>query len=162
MAGERFGVRNSGATAVVESIGDHGCEYMTGGRVVVLGPAGRNFAAGMSGGMAYLLDEDGQFATRLNREMVNLYKLIECEDAEIADLKALIEKHAQLTGSVRARRILDQWQSYLPKFVKVFPKDYERMLNQIKKVELQGFTGEEAMQAAFEANAKDLSRVGGN
>ena len=116
----------------------------------------------MSGGLAYVLDEDGQFGTRLNREMVNLYRLIECDDAEIAEVKALIEKHARHTGSARARRILDQWNDYLPKFAKVFPKDYERMLNQIKKVEQQGITGEEALLAAFEANAKDLSRVGGN
>ncbi|HTB62504.1 MAG TPA: glutamate synthase large subunit [Opitutales bacterium] len=162
MAGERFCVRNSGALAVVESVGDHCCEYMTSGTVVVLGPAGRNFAAGMSGGIAYVLDEDGQFGTHLNREMVNLYRLIECEDAEIAEVKTHIERHAQLTGSAKAKRILTGWNDYLPKFAKVFPKDYERMLTQIKKVELQGFTGEQALLAAFEANAKDLSRVGGN
>jgi glutamate synthase (ferredoxin) len=162
MAGERFCVRNSGVSAVVESVGDHGCEYMTSGRVIVLGPTGRNFAAGMSGGLAYILDEDGQFGTRLNREMVNLYRLIECEDAEIAEVRAFIQKHADLTGSARARSILDHWDEALPKFAKVFPKDYERMLNQIKKVEQQGVTGEDALLAAFEANAKDLSRVGGN
>jgi glutamate synthase (ferredoxin) len=162
MAGERFCVRNSGASAVVESVGDHGCEYMTSGLVIVLGPTGRNFAAGMSGGLAYVFDEDGQFGTRLNREMVNLYRLVECEDSEIAAVKAVIQKHFQLTGSARARRILDHWSDCLPKFAKVFPKDYERMLNQIKKVEQQGVTGEEALLAAFEANAKDLSRVGGN
>jgi glutamate synthase (ferredoxin) len=162
MAGERFCVRNSGALAVVESVGDHCCEYMTSGTVVVLGLAGRNFAAGMSGGIAYVLDEDGQFGTRLNREMVNLYRLIECEDAEIAEVKTHIERHAQLTGSAKAQRILANWNDYLPKFAKVFPKDYERMLTQIKKVEQQGFTGEQALLAAFEANAKDLSRVGGN
>jgi glutamate synthase (ferredoxin) len=162
MAGERFCVRNSGALAVVESIGDHGCEYMTGGKVLVLGPTGRNFAAGMSGGLAYVLDEDGTFGTRLNREMVNLYKLSEAGEAETAEVKAIIEKHAQFTGSARAKHILANWSACLPKFVKVFPKDYERMLNQIKKVEAQGFTGEQALLAAFEANAKDLSRVGGN
>jgi glutamate synthase (ferredoxin) len=162
MAGERFCVRNSGATAVVESVGDHGCEYMTSGRVLVLGLTGRNFAAGMSGGLAYVYDEDGQFGSRLNREMVNLYKLIEGEDKEIAEVKALIEKHARLTGSARAKHILTHWDATLPKFARVFPKDYERMLNQIKKVELQGITGEDALLAAFEANAKDLSRVGGN
>ncbi len=162
MAGERFCVRNSGVNTVVESVGDHGCEYMTGGKVVVLGPTGRNFAAGMSGGVAYVLDEDGWFGQRLNREMVNLYKLIECGDAEIAELKAFIEKHARLTGSARARHILANWDTFLPKFAKVFPKDYERMLNQLKKVEQQGITGDDALLAAFEANAKDLSRVGGN
>ncbi len=162
MAGERFCVRNSGVHAVVESVGDHGCEYMTGGKVVVLGPTGRNFAAGMSGGLAYVLDEDGLFIQRLNRDMVNLYKLIESSDAEIAEVKAFIEKHAQLTGSTRAQGILNNWDAYLPKFAKVFPKDYERMLNQIKKVEAQGISGEDALLAAFEANAKDLSRVGGN
>ena len=162
MAGERFGVRNSGVLAVVESVGDHGCEYMTGGCVIVLGLTGRNFAAGMSGGVAFVLDEDGQFGSRLNREMVNLYRLIECDDAEIAAVKAHIETHARHTGSARAQRILANWNDYLPKFAKVFPKDYERMLNQLKKVESQGITGEEALLAAFEANAKDLSRVGGN
>ena len=162
MAGERFCVRNSGVSAVVESVGDHGCEYMTSGQVIVLGPTGRNFAAGMSGGIAYVFDEDGQFGTRLNREMVNLYRLIECEDSEIAAVKAFIQKHAQLTGSARAKHLLEHWDECLPKFAKVFPKDYERMLNQIKKVEQQGVTGEEALLAAFEANAKDLSRVGGN
>ncbi len=162
MAGERFCVRNSGVTAVVESVGDHGCEYMTSGRVVVLGATGRNFAAGMSGGEAFVYDEDGQFGGRLNREMVNLYRLIECEDAEIAEVKALIEKHAQLTGSARAQHILSHWEEALPKFAKVFPKDYERMLNQLKKVQQQGISGEAALLAAFEANARDLSRVGGN
>ncbi len=162
MAGERFCVRNSGVHAVVESVGDHGCEYMTGGKVVVLGPTGRNFAAGMSGGLAYVLDEDGLFGQRLNPAMVNLYKLIESSDEEIAEVKAFIEKHARLTGSAKAKRLLENWDAYLPKFAKVFPKDYERMLTQIKKVEAQGFTGEQALLAAFEANAKDLSRVGGN
>jgi glutamate synthase (ferredoxin) len=162
MAGERFCVRNSGVKAVVESVGDHGCEYMTGGCVVVLGPTGRNFAAGMSGGLAYVLDEDGKFATRLNREMVNLYRLIESDDETIACVKAFIERYAQATGSARARLILDRWSEYLPKFTQVFPKDYERMLTQLKKFEQQGVTGDDALLAAFEANAKDLARVGGN
>ena len=160
MAGERFAVRNSGVKAVVESIGDNGCEYMTGGRVVVLGPAGRNFGAGMSGGIGYVLDETGDFAARVNTSMVGLEKLE--SPAEIAEVRALIEKHLDYTKSARAKQILDGWKDYLPKFVKVLPKDYKRMLACIEKAESQGLTGDEAIMAAFEENARDLSRVGGN
>ncbi len=160
MAGERFAVRNSGVTAVVESIGDNGCEYMTGGRVVVLGPAGRNFGAGMSGGVGYVLDEAGDFPTRVNKQMVAVEKL---ETAtEIAELRAMIEKHANYTGSLRAKEILAAWDSYVPKFVKVMPNDYKRMLAEIALAESQGLTGDEAIMAAFEKNARDTSRVGGN
>jgi glutamate synthase (ferredoxin) len=158
MAGERFGVRNSGVKAVVEAIGDHGCEYMTGGIVVVLGPAGRNFAAGMSGGVAYLLDEKGDFATRCNLQMVAIEKL----DAEdIATLKAMIENHAINTKSTRAATILKDWAKFLPKFVKVMPKDYKRVLTALKKAKADGLTGDDALNAAFEANSKDAARVGG-
>jgi len=125
-AGERFCVRNSGATVVVEAVGDHGCEYMTGGTVVVLGPTGVNFAAGMSGGIAYVLDESLFFDTRCNLDMVDLYPVT--DGADIALLQSLIEKHAALTKSRRATLILDQWPEYLPRFIKVMPIEYERVL----------------------------------
>ena len=161
-AGERFCVRNSGAFAVVEGIGDHGCEYMTGGQVIVLGETGRNFAAGMSGGVAYVYDIDGLFEKRLNHEMVNLYRLIECADKDIHLVKATIEKHVAYTASPRGKSLLEKWESELPKFFKVLPRDYERMLEAFRKVEEQGLTGDDAAMAAFEENLKDLARVGGN
>jgi glutamate synthase (ferredoxin) len=160
MAGERFCVRNSGVNAVVESVGDHGCEYMTGGRVVILGPAGRNFAAGMSGGTAYVLDERGDFPTRVNPQMVAIEKLESAE--EIAAIRTMIEKHFAYTQSSRARQVLDAWEEMIPRFVKVMPKDYKRMLTCIARAHGQGLTGDEAIMAAFEENARDLSRVGGN
>ncbi len=126
MAGERFAVRNSGAEAVVEGVGDHGCEYMTRGRVVVLGPTGRNFAAGMSGGEAYVLDEYGKFRDLCNTEMVFLEDLE--EQADIAAIRRLIEDHLAFTGSANARRILDNWDDMLPRFVKVMPIAYKRVL----------------------------------
>jgi len=126
IAAERFCVRNSGASTVIEGIGDHGCEYMTGGRVVVLGKTGRNFAAGMSGGVAYILDEDNSFPKLCNMGMVALEKVEADED--IAELKTLIEKHATFTGSVVAERVLGDWKNTLPKFVKVMPVDYKRVL----------------------------------
>jgi glutamate synthase (ferredoxin) len=159
MAGERFGVRNSGVDAVVESIGDHGCEYMTGGRVVVLGKTGRNFAAGMSGGIAYVLDEVGDFATRCNPDLVGLEKL---EDAdEIEAVWKLIQRHQTYTRSERAARILGEWKKLVPKFVKVLPKDYARVLQSLKRVQSQGLSGDEAIMAAFEENIRDVARVGG-
>ena len=160
MAGERFGVRNSGVDAVVEGIGDNGCEYMTGGRVVVLGRAGRNFGAGMSGGVAYVLDESGDFAKRVNTQMVGIEKLETA--AEIAEVKKLVTQHLAYTKSTRAKQLLDQWDLTVPKFVKVMPKDYKRMLACIERAQGQGLTGDEAVMAAFEENARDLSRVGGN
>jgi len=160
MAGERFGVRNSGVTTVVEAVGDHGCEYMTGGRVVVLGPTGRNFAAGMSGGVAYVLDVDGNFPRRCNQQMVGLESLT--DPAEIAELRALIKRHVQYTKSERARYIIKLWDDMLPKFVKVMPKDYKRVLAALTRVKNQGLSDEAAIMAAFEENARDLSRVGGN
>ena len=160
IAGERFCVRNSGVTAVVESVGDHGCEYMTGGRVVILGPAGRNFAAGMSGGIAYVLDEVGNFAKSVNTQMVGVEKLE--NPAEIAEVRALVEKHLAYTKSERAKRVLAEWDKMVPCFVKVMPNDYKRMLACIERAHGQGLTGEEAIMAAFEENARDLSRVGGN
>jgi glutamate synthase (ferredoxin) len=159
MAGERFGVRNSGVNAVVEAVGDHGCEYMTGGRVVVLGPTGRNFAAGMSGGIAYVLDEAGDFARNCNMEMVKLYPL---EDPEEIDLvEGMIRRHANYTKSDRAWKVLAMWEELVPRFVKVYPNDYRRVLETQKRLKASGMSDEEAVMAAFEANAKDVSRVGG-
>ena len=152
VAGERFGVRNSGVNAVVEGVGDHGCEYMTGGRVVVIGKAGRNFAAGMSGGVAYVLDEAGDFATRCNLELVGLEKLTDVD--EIEEVWKLIQRHQTFTQSERAGKILGDWKSFIPKFVKVMPQDYKRVLQSLKKVQSQGLSGDEAIMAAFEENVK--------
>ena len=160
MAGERFAVRNSGAHAVVEAVGDHGCEYMTGGRVVILGPAGRNFAAGMSGGVAYVLDEGGSFAENVNRQMVDLEPLQ--DEADIAEVRALIERHALHTSSERAKAVLAAWDDNVRRFVKVTPRDYKRMMACIERAQGEGLAGDAALMAAFEANARDLSRAGGN
>jgi len=160
MAGERFGVRNSGVSAVVEAGGGHGGEYMTGGRVVVLGPTGRNFGAGMSGGVAYVLDERGDFPGRVNKQMVGVEPL--ADEKEIAELKALIERHRAYTRSARAQEVLDAWDKVVPRFLKVMPKDYKRMLAGIARAHEQGLSGDEAIMVAFEENARDLARVGGN
>jgi len=159
MAGERFCVRNSGVHAVVESVGDHGCEYMTGGKVVVLGATGRNFAAGMSGGVAYVLDERGLFDKNCNMQMVGLEKIEDPE--EIQQVREMVEKHQKYTQSQKAARVLQNWTQMLPKFVKVMPKDYKRVLAAFKRVTAAGLSGEDAIMAAFEENAKDASRVGG-
>ena len=127
LAGERFCVRNSGASAVVEGVGDHGCEYMTGGVVVVLGRTGRNFAAGMSGGIAYVLDEDGQFASRVNTETVDLDPL---QDSDLAVIERMVRKHFQYTRSRKAEEVLRKWDDLAPRFVKVFPRDYKRALSE--------------------------------
>ena len=158
-AGERFAVRNSGAIAVVSGVGDHGCEYMTGGRVVVLGPTGRNFAAGMSGGIAYVLDEAGDFATRCNKQMVGLEKLADL--TEIEEVRQMVRRFAEYTGSTHAARLLDRWDETVPLFIKVIPHDYQRMQDAIARVEASGLSGEEALLAAFEINAKDTARAGG-
>ncbi|HNM79289.1 MAG TPA: hypothetical protein PKI89_13030, partial [Tepidiformaceae bacterium] len=126
VAGERFMVRNSGAMGVVEGTGDHGCEYMTGGRAVILGPTGRNFGAGMSGGIAYVFDEDATFSSRCNMEMIGLEPLVEDED--VALVRGLIERHLEYTGSSVAARILEGWQDMTRKFVKVMPREYRRVL----------------------------------
>jgi len=152
MAGERFAVRNSGVNAVVEAVGDHGCEYMTGGRVVVLGKTGRNFAAGMSGGIAYVLDEAGDFSTRCNPELVGLSKLQDPD--EIEEVWKLIQRHQAFTQSERAAKILADWKNFVPKFVKVLPEDFARVQKSLKKVQDQGLTGDEAIMAAFEENVK--------
>ena len=160
VAGERFAVRNSGVQAVVEGVGDHACEYMTGGRVVVLGKTGRNFAAGMSGGIAYVLDWEGDFKTRINYEMVGVEPFNDPE--EIATVKAMIQHHADYTNSELAWRVLIRWHELQPRFVKVLPKDYKRMMEAFAQVQAQGLSGEAAVMAAFESNKRDVSRVGGN
>ena len=143
VAGERFAVRNSGALAVVEGVGDHGCEYMTGGRVVILGRTGRNFAAGMSGGIAYVLDEEGDFERRCNKGMVDLEPLEATEDRGL--VRDLIRKHAEYTQSTRARKVLANWDRMLPKFVKVMPRDYKRALTAMKRAEVEGIPWERAV-----------------
>ncbi len=151
IAGERFCVRNSGVSAVVEAIGDHGCEYMTGGRVVVLGSIGRNFAAGMSGGIAYVLDETGEFPLRCNPEMVGLGSLEDTE--EIDAVLSLIFRHAQYTGSQRAADILFNWEQRLRRIVRVMPHDYQRVLEAQRQMREKGLDHEQAEMAAFESNA---------
>ncbi len=131
IGGERFAVRNSGAQTVVEGVGDHGCEYMTGGVVVVLGSTGRNFAAGMSGGLAYVLDRDNTFPIHCNQSIVDLLPVDESED--ILQLKGLIEKHFQYTQSSVAKKVLDEWEETLPKFIKIYPTDYRRVLEERKR-----------------------------
>jgi glutamate synthase (NADPH/NADH) large chain/glutamate synthase (ferredoxin) len=131
MAGERFAVRNSGAQTVVEGTGDHGCEYMTGGVVVVLGKTGRNFAAGMSGGMAFVLDDQGKFETRCNTGMVELEAVVTKEDKQL--IHDLITKHFMYTGSRKAKQVLDTFEATVPKFVKVMPVDYKRVLEERKR-----------------------------
>ncbi|HET7753422.1 MAG TPA: glutamate synthase large subunit [Anaeromyxobacteraceae bacterium] len=160
VAGERFAVRNSGAEAVVEGVGDHGCEYMTGGRVVVLGSTGRNFAAGMSGGLAYVLDRDGSFAARCNPEMVGLAPLSEHEE-DAAIVRAMIERHVRHTRSALGQRILEEWDDLRPRFVRVTPNDYRRVLEAQARMRARGLSAEEAEMAAFEENANDVMRVGG-
>ncbi len=160
VAGERFAVRLSGASAVVEGTGDHGCEYMTGGTVVVLGRTGRNFAAGMSGGIAYVYDEDGQFGVRANKAMVSLERVLsDAEQRATIDpavwhrdqtdevqLKAMLNDHLRYTGSRRARELLDNWDTARAKFVKVFPNEYKRALAELN-----------AAKVAREATAKAKS-----
>jgi glutamate synthase domain-containing protein 3 len=153
VAGERFAVRNSGATAVVEGVGDHGCEYMTNGTVVILGETGRNFAAGMSGGIAYVFDEGGVFAeTRCNRAGVDLEPIFDEEDIKV--LRNLIQRHVDYTGSPRGQWILENWAEMLPKFVKVFPHEFKRVL---------GVPRTESMKIApqLAASQKSLSALQG-
>ena len=159
MAGERFCVRNSGVRAVVEGVGDHACEYMTGGRVVVIGTTGRNFAAGMSGGMAYVLDEDGTFKNRCNFETVTLERL---DERDLQEVEELLKRHAVYTRSARAWQLLALWQETAAKFVKVMPRDYRRVLEALQDAEARGLVGDEALMAAFEANKNDAARVSGN
>lgn len=153
VAGERFCVRNSGASAVVEGVGDHGCEYMTGGRVVVLGPTGKNFAAGMSGGIAYVLDEGNDLYKRLNKEMVSSSEITSKYD--VLELKAMIQEHVALTNSEKGKKILDNFGEYLPKFKKIIPHDYERVLKTIVQMEEKGLSAEQAQIEAFYANMRE-------
>ncbi|HKF58305.1 MAG TPA: glutamate synthase large subunit, partial [Blastocatellia bacterium] len=159
VAGERFCVRNSGLNCVVEAVGDHGCEYMTGGRVVILGATGRNFAAGMSGGIAYIADGKGKMTRNCNMEMVEL-TAIEDED-EIEFVKTMLFRHAQYTASKRATEALLAWEEWVTKFVRVIPKDYRRVLEAQKQMRESGMAIEEAAMAAFEQNSRDLARLGG-
>ena len=158
-AGERFCVRNSGVHAVVEAVGDHGCEYMTGGRVVVIGPTGRNFAAGMSGGVAYVLDQAGDFAQNCNKEMVQLYMLDDEDEAKL--VHAMVRRHAEYTKSARAEAILSDWGTVYTKFVKVMPNDYKRVIDAQQRMLPEGMSEDEAAMAAFELNAHDAARMGG-
>ncbi|HZG57812.1 glutamate synthase large subunit [Paenibacillus sp.] len=160
IAGERFCVRNSGVHAVVEGVGDHGCEYMTGGRVVVLGPTGRNFAAGMSGGIAYVYDPRGELRGKLNAEMVLVESV--SEPYEINEVKTMIRNHVKFTDSAVGHRILESWEEALLDFVKIIPKDYKRMFEAIERGKKAGLTNEQAILAAFEENMRDVSRVSGN
>ena len=152
IAGERFCVRNSGATAVVEGVGDHGCEYMTGGRVVVLGPTGKNFAAGMSGGVAYVLDENSDLYLKLNKELVSSEPVTDKYD--VLELKQMIEDHVKATDSEKGKMILDNFSEYLPKFKKIISYDYSRMLQLIAKMEEHGLGFEQAQIEAFYAHKK--------
>lgn len=152
VAGERFCVRNSGAVAVVEGVGDHGCEYMTGGRVVVLGRTGKNFAAGMSGGVAYVLDEDNDLYIRLNKEMVSSYEITSKYD--VLELKEMIKEHVALTNSEKGKEVLAHFGDYLPKFKKIIPHDYERVLKTIVQMEEKGLSAKQAQIEAFYANTR--------
>ncbi|WP_394917625.1 glutamate synthase large subunit [uncultured Robinsoniella sp.] len=152
VAGERFCVRNSGANAVVEGVGDHGCEYMTGGRVVILGSTGKNFAAGMSGGIAYVLDENSDLYRKLNKEMVSIDKITFKYD--VLELKEMIKEHAAYTNSEKGKKILEHFEEYLPKFKKIIPKDYNRMLMKIVQMEEKGLSSEQAQIEAFYANTR--------
>ncbi len=147
VAGERFAVRNSGATAVVEGVGDHGCEYMTGGKVVVLGTTGKNFAAGMSGGVAYVLDMGNDLYKRLNKEMISIEAVT--DKYEVSELKQLIMDHVNYTNSEIGKRILEDFEGYLPKFKKIIPKDYKKMMNMIVAFEEKGLSREKAAIEAF-------------
>ena len=150
VAGERFCVRNSGATAVVEGVGDHGCEYMTGGRVCVLGKTGKNFAAGMSGGIAYVLDEDNDLYKRMNKALVSAEEVTGKYD--VMELKSMIEEHVAQTGSEKGKRILEHFAEYISKFKKIVPHDYRRMMNTIYQMEEKGLNAEQAQIEAFYAN----------
>lgn len=150
VAGERFCVRNSGAIAVVEGVGEHGCEYMTGGRVAILGKTGKNFAAGMSGGIAYVLDEDRDLYMKLNKELIVSEEITSKSDAQ--ELKTMIEEHVNATNSPKGKEILESFEEYLPKFKKILPKDYDRMLKSIASFQAKGLSYEEAQIEAFYEN----------
>jgi glutamate synthase (ferredoxin) len=147
MAGERFCVRNSGITAVVDSVGQHGCEYMTGGRVAVLGKTGRNFGAGMCGGVAYVYNYGGDFESRCNKSLVLIEEMVNDEDK--AELKTMIENHLKYTGSKRAKELLDNWDKEVGNFLKVIPKAYKEMMDEIKKCKQSGMNDDDAVMDAF-------------
>jgi glutamate synthase (ferredoxin) len=146
IAGERFAVRNSGVNAVVEGVGDHCCEYMTGGKIVVIGDTGRNFAAGMSGGVAFVLEDRDQFEINCNQDMVHLEELVEDEDNQ--DVRSMLTKHFAYTRSPVAEKILNDWASYQSKFIKVMPKDYKRVLEAMKRAKAEGTSVDEAVMEA--------------
>src|SRR6185312_10953707 len=148
VVGERFAVRNSGAHAVVEGVGDHGCEYMTGGKVVILGATGRNFAAGMSGGVAYVYNVDGTFTDNLNAEMVDLDEL---DEADVDYLRGMVTAHVDATDSAVGQRILSDWDDHLKKFVKVMPRDFKRVLEAVAEAEKNGEDVDKAIMAAANA-----------
>ena len=152
VAGERFCVRNSGVHAVVEGVGDHGCEYMTGGRVVVLGSTGKNFAAGMSGGIAYVLDEGSNLYKHLNKEMVSMEDLTDKYDVQ--ELKQMLEEHVAYTNSAKGKEVLEHFKDYLPKFKKIIPFNYSRMLKAVVHMEEKGLSSEQAQMEAFYATMK--------
>ena len=152
VAGERFCVRNSGAIAVAEGVGDHGCEYMTGGRVVILGKTGKNFAAGMSGGIAYVLDEDSDLYMKMNKELVSIGGVKDKYD--IAELRDIIQQHVDATGSPKGKEILDNFEYYLPKFKKILPNDYAKMMQAIFVLEEKGMSPEQAKIEAFYMTTK--------
>ena len=149
MAGERFCVRNSGAIAVVEGVGEHGCEYMTGGRAVILGTTGKNFAAGMSGGVAYVYDEDNKLYRNLNKGMVLMEKVENKTDRE--ELRSILEKHLHYTGSKKAEQILANFEENLMKFKKIIPEDYKKLMGLTVMYEEQGMSREDAQIEAFYA-----------
>ncbi|MEX0906547.1 MAG: glutamate synthase large subunit [Balneolaceae bacterium] len=153
MAGERFCVRNSGVKAVVEAVGDHACEYMTGGRVVVLGSTGRNFAAGMSGGIAYVLDQEDIFEHSCNTDMVHLERLE--DEEEVLEVKQMIRKHCDYTDSNMGWKVLAKWEEMIPKFVKVMPKDFKKILESIDEAKKRGFNEEDALMEAFQKSKED-------
>ncbi|MBQ7434057.1 MAG: glutamate synthase large subunit [Lachnospiraceae bacterium] len=153
IAGERFCVRNSGATAVVEGVGDHGCEYMTGGRAVILGPTGKNFAAGMSGGIAYVLDENNTLYSRLNKELVAMEAVTEKYD--IIELKSIIQDHVANTNSAKGKAVLENFEAYLPKFKKIIPHEYKKIQNMIVQMEEKGLSSEQATIEAFYACTRE-------
>lgn len=160
IAGERFCVRNSGAHAVVEGVGDHGCEYMTGGRVVVLGTIGRNFAAGMSGGIAYVYDPEETARANVNPQMI-LFEELE-DPYELNDVRMMLRNHVKFTESTRAHHILEHWEDERSRFIKIIPKDFKRMFESIEQGKRAGLSSEQAILVAFEQNMRDKSRVGGN
>ena len=160
IAGERFCVRNSGVNAIVEGVGDHGCEYMTGGKVIILGPTGRNFAAGMSGGVAYVFDPQRDLAGHCNREMVKLFELEDAKERRF--IHDFIKRHLDLTGSRLALTILDDWKETSRRFVKVYPNDYARVIEAQNRNRKAGRTEEEVLMLAFQENVDDRMRAGGN